>query len=255
MENDTPIFTPKDFVEYVASIRNVDVETFQIPQRMVMVYNSRHFNFVNKLIKGKPVDWWWYGDRLRMHTGAFNNVEIVATMNFVGSPAAAMVFEELIACGARKTFVVGTSGGIQPFLKPGDIVVATEAVCDEGTMCQYFSNKRRLTTSSILKRRLIEILNKNSVSHHDGAVLTTDGVYRETRGKLARFREMGVLAVNMETSALYAVAKHRGVEIASAQVISDLLTDSGWQPAFVEKQVLSNTETLLRAVVEAVSKA
>jgi len=116
MENDTPIFTPEDFLKYVASIRNVDVETFQIPQRMVMVYNSRHFNLVNKLIKGKPVDWWWYGDRLRMHTGAFNNVEIVATMNFVGSPAAAMVFEELIACGARKTFEVGTSGGIQPTL-------------------------------------------------------------------------------------------------------------------------------------------
>ncbi len=166
-----------------------------------------------------------------------------------------MVLEELIACGARKIFEVGTSGGIQPFLKPGDIVVTTEAVCDEGTTCQYFPNQRRLAISPLLKRRLIEVLNKNHINHEAGSILTTDGVYRETRGKLAKFRKMGVLAVNMETSALYAVAKHQGVEIASVQVISDLLNESGWQPAFGDKRVLKSMKTLLRSVVEAVSKA
>jgi len=85
--------------------------------------------------------------------------------------------------------------------------------------------------------------------------LTTDGVYRETKGKLAKFRKMGALAVNMETSALYVVAKYRGVEIASTQLISDLLTEAGWQPAFGDKQVSSSMETLLRTCVEALSKA
>jgi len=255
MEDDAPIFTPQDFLRYVASVRGVDVETFQIPPRMVMVYQRRHFDFVSQLIDGKFVEWWWYSDRLHMHVGSFNNVKIVAIMNLIGSPAAAMVFEELIACGVRKVFEVGISGGIQPFLEPGDIIVATEALCDEGTTCQYFPNQQRLATSPILRRCLIKTLNKNQVSHHIGAVLTTDGVYRETRRKLAKFRKLGVLAVNMETSALYTVAKHRGVEIASAQVISDLLTESGWQPSFGEKQVLSSVETLLRVIVEAVSKA
>ncbi|MDH5447764.1 MAG: nucleoside phosphorylase [Candidatus Bathyarchaeota archaeon] len=255
MEDDTPILTPQGFLRHVASARSVGVETFQIPPRMIIVYQRRHFDFVNQLIDGKPAEWWWYGDRLRMHIGSFNNVKIVAVTNFVGSPAAAMGFEELIACGARKIFEVGISGGIQPFLKPGDIVVAIEAVCDEGTTHQYFPNLRRLAASPILKRRLIEALNKSRVNHQVGAVLTTDGVYRETRSKMAKFRKMGVLAVNMETSALYAVAKYRGVEIASANVISDLLTESGWQPAFNEKRVLNNAETLLRVVVEAVSKA
>ncbi len=86
-------------------------------------------------------------------------------------------------------------------------------------------------------------------------VVTTDGVYRETKRKLATFRQMGALAINMETSALYAVAKHRSVEIASALVLSDLLTDSGWQPAFGDPRVLSSMQTLLRLVVQAISKA
>jgi len=255
MEDDAPIFTPQDFLQYLASARGVNVEAFQLPPRMVMVYGRRHFNFINKLINGKPVEWWWYSDRLRMHVGSFNNVEIAIVTVFVGSPAAAMVFEELTACGAKKVLEVGTSGGIQPFLNPGEIVVATEALCDEGTTCQYFPKLQRLEASPVLKRFLVETLDKNRVNHHLGAVLTTDGVYRETRDKLAKFRKMGVLAINMETSALFTVAKHRGVEIASAFVISDLLTESGWQPAFDEKPVLSNTEALLKIALEAVSKA
>jgi len=255
MEDNTPIFTPQDFLRYVASVKDVSVETFQIPPRMIIVYQRRHFDFVNQLIEGKPVEWWWYGDRLRLHVGSLNNIQIVVTMNFVGSPAAAMVFEELIACGAKKIFEVGISGGIQPFLKPGDIGVTTEAISDEGTTCQYFPNQRRFVTSPILKRCLTETLSRNRVSHHAGSVLTTDGVYRETRSKLAKFRKIGVLAINMETSALYAVAKHRGVETASAHVISDILNEFGWQPAFSKKQVLSNTEILLKMVAEALSKA
>ena len=50
-------------------------------------------------------------------------------------------------------------------------------------------------------------------------------------GKFRRFRDSGVLAVDMETSAIFAVAKYRGVEVASAQVISDILTErDGSQP-------------------------
>jgi len=255
MEDDAPIFTPQDFLQYLASSRGVDVETFRLPPRMLMVYGRRHFNFINQLINGKPVEWWWYGDRLRMHVGSFNNVEITIVTNFVGSAAAAMVLEELIACGAKKILEVGISGGIQPFLKAGDIVVVTEALCDEGTTCQYFPKLQRLAASPLLKGCLVKVLDKTHVNHHLGAVLTTDGVYRETKGKLAKLRKMGVLAINMETSALFTVAKHRGVEIASAFVISDLLTESGWQPAFAEKPVSSNTEALLKIAVEAISKA
>ena len=255
MDDDTPVFTPRDFLKYVASLRNVDLETFQIPPRVIMVYRRRHFNFVNQLLRAHLVNWWWYGDRLSLSIGAINGSEIAAALNFVGSPAAAMVFEELIACGAEKVFEVGTSGGIQPSLQPGDIFVVSEALCDEGTTRQYCEGQRVLPTSPFLKQHLVDILTQNHIEHEEGTVLTTDGVYRETKSKLAKIRRRGVLAINMETSALYAVAKHRGVEIASAQIISDQLTESGWYPAFSDQQVLDNMETLLRLVVTALSKA
>ena len=254
MKDNEPIFTPNDFLNYVAAMRGVRVEAFQIPSSMIIVYQQRHFDLIDRLIEGKPVDWWWYSDRLRMHVGFFNGVEIVVATNFVGSPAAAMVFEELIACGAKRIFEVGLCGGLQSFLKPGDIVVATEAICDEGTTCQYLHGHKSLVPSPSLKRLLVEALNRKRIRHHAGSVLTTDGIYRETRGKLAKFRDTGVLAIDMETSALYAVAKHRDVKIASALVISDLLTESGWRPAFRDRRVSSSTKTLMQLAVEAASK-
>jgi uridine phosphorylase len=220
-----------------------------------MVYQKRYVDFVDKLIGGEPTEWWWYGDRLPLQIGSFRGVEIGIMANFVGSAAAAMVLEELIACGAEKVFEIGTSGGLQPFLRPGNTILVTEAICDEGTSCQYLRGKKRLTASPALKQLLAEALKERRVSHQTGAVLTTDGVYRETRSKLDRFRKAGVLAIDMETSALYAVARHRHIEIASALVISDLLTDTGWQPAFGDRRVLRSAETLLRLSVEAASKA
>jgi hypothetical protein len=160
VKNNEPIFTPHDFLNYVAAVRGVGVEAFQIPSSMIIVYQQRHFDLVDRLIEGKPVEWWWYGDRLRMHVGSFNGVEIVVATNFVGSPAAAMVFKELIACGAKRVFEVGLSGGLQSFLKPGDIVVATEAICDESTTCQYLHDHKSLFPSHSLKRLLVEVASK-----------------------------------------------------------------------------------------------
>ena len=66
---------------------------------------------------------------------------------------------------------------------------------------------------------------------------TTDGVYRETRGKLRKYKSGGVVVVNMETSAIFAVAKYRKVEAASPQIISDILTEKGWLQASQRRKI------------------
>jgi len=138
-----------------------------------------------------------------------------------------MTLEELIACGARTIFEVGTAGGLQNFLKPGSVVVVTEAIRDEGTSRHYLHTKMKVESSMQLRDRLVDCLRKKEIKHYVGPVWSTDGVYRETRGKFRRSRGRGTLAVNMETSAVFALARFRGVEAASAQVISDILTERG----------------------------
>jgi purine-nucleoside phosphorylase len=87
--------------------------------------------------------------------------------------------------------------------------------------------------------------------YYRGPVWTTDGVYRETKGKLIKFRRDGILGVNMETSALLAVARYRGVKLASIQVISDILSESGWLLAVHYKEVGDSMKKAMRCALEA----
>jgi uridine phosphorylase len=174
---------------------------------------------------------------------------------WIGAPAAAMTLEEVITSGSVTVFEVGMCGGLQPYLQPGDIVVVTEAILDEGTSHHYLPPEAKVESSSRLRNSLGERLDKRKIKHFVGPVWSTDGVYRETRGKFRRFKDSGVLAVNMETSAIFAVAKHRNVEAASAQVISDILTENGWLQAYEHPTVQKSARTLLRAVFEVLSEA
>lgn len=254
LSEDEAVFTPSEFVSYIAKARKVEVDEIKVPQRLLMTYQRSAYECAKRLIDGKLVDWWIYGEHQPFCTGKFNNVEIGLGLFWVGAPAAVMTLEEVIACGAKTIFEVGQSGGLQTFIKPSDIVVATEAIRDEGTSYHYLPAKTKVESSARLRNKLAKRLNERQIKHFIGPVWSTDGVYRETRGKFLKFRNAGVLAVNMETSAIFAVANYRSVEAASAQVISDLLTETGWLQAFGEKPVRENMKALIKIAIEVLSE-
>src|SRR5438094_4712462 len=51
----------------------------------------------------------------------------------MGGPSAAIVLWELIALGARRAIRLGTCGAIDPSLALGDLLIAREAICLDGT--------------------------------------------------------------------------------------------------------------------------
>ena len=51
----------------------------------------------------------------------------------MGGPSAAIVLEELIALGLERAIRVGTAGALSPSLALGELVIATEAICADGT--------------------------------------------------------------------------------------------------------------------------
>ena len=91
--------------------------------------------------------------------GKFNNVDVGFGRFSIGAPAAAATLEEMIACGAREIFEVGLTGGLQQFLKPGDIIVVTEAIRDEGTSHHYFPPEVKVESPEDLRERLLKQLN------------------------------------------------------------------------------------------------
>lgn len=254
MSDDEPICTPSDTIRYVAENRKVSLDALKVPQRLLMTYQRSAYECAKNLINGKSVEW-MYGESQPFCIGRFNDVEIGVGRFWIGAPAAAFTLEEAIACEAKTIFEVGVSGALQTFLQPGDMVVVTEAIRDEGTSYHYLPPEVKAEASTRLRDKLIEHLMDGKIRHFVGPVWSTDGVYRETRGKFRRFRDGGVLAVDMETSAIFVVAQYRNIEAASAQVISDVLTENGWLQAFGHQSVRENTEVLLKAVLEVLSKS
>jgi len=253
-EEDEPIFTPQDFIRYIAEVKKLPISAIKVPERLLITYQRSAYEYAKSLINGELLEWWIYGENQPFCVGKFNNVEIGLGRFWISASAAATTLEEVIACGAKKIVEIGLSGGLQQFLKPGDIIVVTEAIRDEGTSYHYFPPEVKVESSEDLRDKLLKQLNMKGAKYYCGKVWSTDGVYRETRGKFLKFKRAGVLAVNMETSAIFAVSKYRGIKTASVQVVSDILSETGWLPAFEHEAVREGVKIAINAVLETLSK-
>ncbi|MCP4687045.1 MAG: nucleoside phosphorylase [Desulfobacterales bacterium] len=158
---------------------------------------------------------------------------IAAAGPMVGAPYAVMVMESLIAGGVRKILYLGWAGAVSPDVRIGDVILPGSALIDEGTSRHYRTGPGEASRPSrAMVERIRKELTARAAPFREGAVWTTDGIFRETPRKVARFREMGALAVEMETSALFTVARYRGVEAAAILVVSDDLSTLKWRPGF-----------------------
>jgi uridine phosphorylase len=252
LDEDKPIFTPEDFLRYEAARRNINIDHFQVPDRLLLSYQTRIIEYIFPILNKKQD--WFYGPFRPINTGIVNNKKIGAFRASMGASSAAAVLEELCVCGAKYIVEIGVAGSLHSSLTPGDIVVVTEAFRDEGTSYHYFPPDVSLGTSPLLKTHLIRELKQHGLTYQEGPVWTTDGLFRETRRKFLKFRDDGALAVNMETSALFAVAKFRQIELASIQVISDVLSEQGWTPAFHHKAISESLQSVLTVVLDVLAK-
>jgi uridine phosphorylase len=156
---------------------------------------------------------------------------VVVLTNFgLGAPIVAAQAEELIALGATRIVSVALSGGLQPDLAPGTIVVAEAAIRDEGTSHHYLPPGREVRAHPELAAALRDALIARGCAPRTGRVWSTDAPYRETREEVERLQADGVLAVDMELAALLAVAEVRGVRAAGVLVVGDSLANGTWRP-------------------------
>lgn len=146
----------------------------------------------------------------------------------VGAPLAVGFFEELVAMGVRTAVACGGCGAVIPDLALGAVVVPDRALRDEGTSFHYQPASRWIEADPLGVRVAREVLASRGVPHRVGATWTTDAIYRETRGRIARRRAEGCLVVEMEASALIAVARFRGVRFAQLLYAGDDVSGSTW---------------------------
>lgn len=145
------------------------------------------------------------------YSGTFEGVPVSAVSSGVGCPSAAIVIEELAKVGAETIIRVGTTGGLQPNVDPGDIVIAKAATRTDGTTRAYVSEQFPAIADLDVTRALISAAQEMGVKPHVGIVWTSDSYYAESGPALEAWVRAGVVAVEMECSAIFTLASLRGM--------------------------------------------
>lgn len=172
-----------------------------------------------------------YMSNLQIHADNERRFTLAGPM--VGAPYAAMIVEALGVWGVESILFVGWCGAVSRHVKAGDIILPDSAMIDEGTSGHYCATPCRVALPDRpLVHQVGSALQHQGARFHDGAVWTTDAIYRETVEKVKHYQSKGALAVEMELSAIFTVAGFREIAAAGILVVSDELSDYQWRPGF-----------------------
>lgn len=162
------------------------------------------------------------------YTGAYCGTPISVVSTGLGSPGAAMVMEDLARLGVKAAIRVGTAGSAQTWIRPGDLVIATGAVRDEGVSRHYVDLGHPAIADLRVTNALRAAATKQGIdgaqpSVHCGIVHTSDAFKSPVlTHALADATTARILAFEMETSALLILGGLRGVATGS------ILSIDGW---------------------------
>jgi len=159
---------------------------------------------------------------------------------FIGAPYGAMILETLIAWGVTRVVFMGWCGAISKEVHIGDMIIPNGAMVNEGTSLHYLQKTMGIVLpSNFILQKTRQLLKSIQMTFHEGLVWTTDAAFRETREAVLSFQKRGVLAVEMELSALLSVGRFHDVDVSALLVVSDELSSLTWKPGFKNEQFKS----------------
>jgi purine-nucleoside phosphorylase len=165
------------------------------------------------------------------YTGTFRGVPVSVQTTGMGTPSLSIVVEELLRLGARRLIRIGTCGGIGRGIRTADLVIASAATPFDGATRTYLHGEPYAPTADFaLVRALADAAAARDRRHHVGQVATIDVFYNPDPDYVTKWRSRGVLAFEMETSALYYLAARahaagEDVRAATILTVSDLLSE------------------------------
>ena len=159
-------------------------------------------------------------------TGTYRGTQVSVQTSGMGTPSLSIVVEELLRLGARRLIRVGTCGGIAKGLKTGELVIATAACPTDGATQTYLHGEAYAPAADFaLTRALVDAAAQAGVEARTGLVASVDVFYNPDADYAQRWRDRGVLAFEMEASALFYLAARSGVQAGCALTVSDVLGD------------------------------
>ena len=168
------------------------------------------------------------------YTGRYQGVEVSVQGSGMGMPSASIYAHELINdYGVRTLIRVGSCGALAESLKLNDVIAAIGSSTDSAMNRMRFDGliDYAPVADFTLLRTAVDIADSRGVPMRVGPILAADAFYTDRPDLYDRLAEYGVLAVEMETAALYTIAARFGVRALTLLTVSDHIKTGEHMPA------------------------
>jgi uridine phosphorylase len=241
-------FTPQMYINHYAAQRDISVKDIGVAPIVVISWAPSVIQALADSTGAQPAPLWPWSERYLFYTGQVQGRPVSFAQVGIGAPNTVTAMEEMIACGARLFLGLGWAGSLQPRAPVGTFLIPTSCIREEGTSPHYLDDDVAITPDSRLAELLQAAAQAETTPVFLGPQWTTDAPYREFCAKIDAYRQRGVLGVDMETSAMYALGLFRGVAVCNLLVVSDELWQE-WNPAFRTPELKAATQRAQRIVL------
>ena len=154
------------------------------------------------------------------YLGYLDGEKVLVVSTGIGGPSCAICVEELARIGVDTFIRVGTCGGMQPEVAPGDVVIATGAIRMDGTSKEYMPIEFPAVADFKVTNALYSAAEKLGYQNHIGVVQAKDSFYgqhspesmpisSELLAKWDAWKRGGCLASEMEGATLFILGSVR----------------------------------------------
>lgn len=174
-------------------------------------------------------------------TGTYKGKRISVQGTGMGIPTTSIYVNELIReYGVKHLIRVGTCGAMQNHVHVRDVVLA-QASCTDSSMNRHVFKDYDFSpiASFPLLKAAYDKGTEKGLKLHVGNIFSSDMFYRDDKSVVEKMMEYGVLAVEMETTALYSLAAKFGVHALTILTVSDHLL-TGEETTAAERQTTFN---------------
>ncbi len=159
-------------------------------------------------------------------TGKYQGVEVSVQGSGMGMPSCSIYAHELInEYDARTLLRVGTCGALSENLDMRDVIAASGSSTDSAMNRFRFDgliDYAPVADFSLL-RAAVDSAERRNIPIRVGPILAADAFYTDRPDLYDRLADYGVLAVEMESAALYTIAARFGARALTLLTVSDHL--------------------------------
>jgi purine-nucleoside phosphorylase len=158
-------------------------------------------------------------------TGTYKGNKVSVQGSGMGIPSISIYTHELINEYDVKTLIrVGTCGAMQERINIKDIIIAMGASTDSAINHYRFEGMDYAPIANYdLLEQAVNIAKAAELKYHVGNILSSDQFYHPNPNHWQNWADYGVLAIEMESSALYTLAARFGVRALTILTVSDHL--------------------------------